>query len=96
MFLMGQAARLFALHAYAQRTRCGLLSTRQPLDQLALPPGELLPGSCLGRTHSLYRPGHNNIRKILRLDDLFQCRPAADDQRCTFQLHQLFLLELGE
>jgi hypothetical protein len=42
------------------------------------------------------RPGHNNIRKVLRLDDLFQCRPAADDQRCTFQLHQLFLLELGE
>jgi hypothetical protein len=42
------------------------------------------------------RSRYDNIRKVLRLDDLFQCRTAADHQRRTLQLHQLFLLELGE
>jgi len=29
----------------------------------------------------------DNIRKVLRLDDLFQRHPAADHQRRAFQLH---------
>jgi hypothetical protein len=29
----------------------------------------------------------DNIRKVLRLHDLFQCHPAADHQRRAFQLH---------
>ena len=93
---MGQAARLFALHARAQRPRCGLLSARQPLNQLALPAGGLLRVLAWDGLILSTRSRYDNVRKVLRLDDLFQRRPAANHQRRAFQLHQLFLLELGE
>ena len=40
-------------------------------------------------------PTHH-IREGLRLNNLLQCNPAANDQRRTFQHHQLLLLELRE
>jgi len=48
VLLNGTGRPIFAVHAHAQRPRCGLLSTRQPLDQLVLHPESCSPGFLIG------------------------------------------------